>query len=697
MLSIELNIPELRGLYIEDFYIEIDIYKNLRCKLLVKSTNYEVGDIVSILKMYSKITIILNGVYLLYVTPGSARVEDEERLEIQFFGHIANLYKEYGYYAPNGNGLVDFTIIDPNTQQAVGCFPIILLNDILKNTDFKIAYAPSITNDGRIDTDNRIFIRGEWLNKAEWVYEIAKNCFFYEFVQTDSANAITGSIVPDFITAHRDNANSGALVDCCNVMFDAAGNITIGVAGCQYIGNNCWKKLITNITPYVLSQDDTVFNFVEFDNAVVLGSEPGDDSKKRTYLAKPLTLEMHEVFANDFNRENYEFTGLSKAQDDYVWQIVDDQYNQYLECEMWRSGSKNFRVYDFATIKNLICKFGPINTFSVDIANTDSAEPQTPTLEGYTTILGPQQRYRAGMFIGGDEYNKKWEDGDYSNYWMRGYFFFLEQVNENGVEKVYMRLRSGMNMFPIADSGTNTMHPALDLGDLIEVRDYQIMSSMLPEGSRLCDGFRLSLTITPEYSNDRIVALTFRMSATRRPTREVTEAVSRVSTTDVKRYLSKHNGRVGLYTAGHLNNFIYEGVDAMEDEPFVTRIKFDNFQITTQSESLYGQVNKPIIMNRDRSVNVNEQGQLVALALYNQRNNQKDIKVKVNPSLFFERGIVPGQWVQIDYPHDFAGEYRICTINIGPDEVELCLNHSDMRYVDQMDGVKKYLDALDSF
>jgi len=156
------------------------------------------------------------------------------------------------------------------------------------------------------------------------------------------------------------------------------------------------------------------------------------------------------------------------------------------------------------------------------------------------------------------------------------------------------------------------------------------------------------------------------------------------------------SGRVGLFTWARYPNEVAgeEDLDTIE-YPFI--VKFDDFIIKCQSETLYGQVNKPIIMHRDRAINNNTTGVCVAQALLETKNRDKDIKVKVDPLIFYERAIVPGQWVSINYPKSIAGEYRVCGININSEEVEFCLNHSDIKFIDQIDGIRKLIDVLDSF
>lgn len=886
MFSVKVGIPQLDDLYIEDHEFVIDIYKNLQVKLLVKSSNYSCEEIVDIMKMYDKFPIILNNVTSFMVTPGYARIEDDDKLEIQFYGYVANLYKKYGYFTENGNGTIDYTIIDDATGKAVGVSAIDLASRVLMGTNFNLTYAPAVDKNGMVKMENKIYVRGEWLSRAEWMYEIAKNCFYYEYVGPDIK--INGQTYkPDFTTDNSNDldANNGKLIDCCNVLYDDNGNISIGIAGCEYLGDNNWRKITTDITDFVLTPNDTVYNFIEYDNAVVQGGELSDREKKRTYLAKPIKLDSHEVFSNAFNKENYEFDGLSKKES---WTLQSDGSNSYLQCESFRSGDCNFVVYDFATLDGLVSNFDESNIFQVNLADMSGGIPPWPAKEAHRCFLQYQTR-RMGLFFNlqypyPDYFDDK-DENEREHQMMDGYFFYLEMVTHPetvGYETslhvpkdlARVMIHELLHTVPGLESSDNLhrsdgfwnwmiMHgspyapytndrygcadtnelldyfykylmeqittpqprtivhinipmdlitaatqyiPAdkfiisqtagvLDDTYIIKTLNHDVTSSTVPWATfedtivisphdmagttwncggiafgRRCsvpvtladyevtdtslqfNGFvheyflvlattlnmyaatdddydiypikkededkrilirrrfefdesmldvphTIKLEVVPEVADNvrkTIQKLTFKANVWK--TSNPDTVVSYEKTFHMSDYTQPQykSGRVGLFTWARYPNEVAgeEDLDTVE-HPFI--VKFDDFIIKCQSETLYGQVNKPIIMHRDRAINNNTTGVCVAQALLETKNRDKDIKVKVDPLIFYERTIVPGQWVSINYPKSIAGEYRVCGININPEEVEFCLNHSDIKFIDQFDGIRKLIDVLDSF
>lgn len=882
MFNVKIGIPQLEDLYVEDHQFSIDIYKNIQIKLLVKSPNYGCDEIVDIMKMYDKFPIILNNVTSFMVTPGYARIQDDDKLEIQFYGYIANLFKKYGYFTENGNGTIDYTIIDEVTGKAVGVSAIDLASRVLLGTNFNLAYAPSIDRNNMINMENKIYVRGEWLSRAEWMYEIAKNCFYYEYV--GPTITINGQeYTPDFTTDTGDY--NGKLVDCCNVLYDNNGNITIGIAGCEYLGDNNWRKITTDITDFVLTPNDTVFNFIEYDNAVVQGGELSDREKKRTYLAKPIKLDSHEVFSNSFNKENYEFNGLSSRG---CWTLQTDGSNSYLQCDSFRSGDRNFVVYDFATVEGLVSNFDESNIFQVNLADMSGAMTPWPAQEADRCFLQHQTRRMGTFFNLQYPYPAYFDDKDETereHQMMDGYFFYIEafttplstgytppkhvpkdlarlMIHEmlhtvQGLESSDNLHRSDgfwnwmiMHGSPYAPY-TNDRYGCADTNELldyfykylmeqittpqprtivhinipmdlitaaaqyipadkfiisqtagvlddtyiIKTLNHDVTSSTVPwatfedtivmsphdmagttwncggiASGRRCSvpvtladydaidtslqffGYKheyflvlatslnmyaatdtdydiypmkfqdeekrilfrkrfefhdsvfdvphtIRLEIVPEYAPNfkkTIQKLTFKSSVW--VTDDPSIKVNHEQTVHMSDYSKPQyeSGKVGLFTWARYPNEVAgeEDMDTIE-HPF--KVKFDDFIIKCQSETLYGQVNKPIIMHRDRSINNNTQGVCVAQSLLETKNIDKDIKIKVDPMIFYEKAIVPGQWVSINYPKSIAGEYRVCGINIDPDEVEFCLNHSDVKFIDQFDGIRKLIDVLDSF
>jgi len=707
MFSVKFNIPILNELYIEDFLFEIDIYKNLRAKIIVNSTNFDYDEIVSVMKQYDMLPIILNGVASFPVTPGYASINEGDNLEVQLFGHVANLFKKYGYYTENGNGLIDYTV-ENEEENTIGISPIVLALDVLKGTNFNLQYAPSVDSNNNINPNNRIYIRGEWLSRAEWMYEIAKNCYFYEYVGPEiNVNGMT--YMPDFTTdtnvresTDTVSENAGALIDCCNVMYDDVGNIIIGVAGCKYLGNNLWKKITTNITDFILSPRDTTFNFIEYENAVVQGSEIDDNKLKRTYLAHPIQLDMNEMFKTTFNVKNYTFEGLTSGD---PWTLLNDGINPYLQCDTFRTGECNYINYDFATIVGLITHFGDSNMFQIDIADMSGGWGPWPAQEADRLYLGYQTR-RAGIFchLQYPYYENNTTAEPREKDLMEGYYFFLQQdirpTTINGTEfvgqtyELYLCVYSRLNMIDEKDDLKD--YQSYNADEVAE-NDYIIMRERVTLNQEFMHiPHTIKLVVTPVMENNLIQSIDFTASIWETSTPNVVQTkTATVYSTNWKQD-KWESGKAGLFTwTRAVNEGYIEGDPEAIEYPF--KVKFDNFIVHCLSDTLYGNVNKPIIMHRDKAINNNTQGVLVSQAMLGQQARDKDIKVQVDPLIFFDRGIIPGQWVQIDRPFALKGEHRVCSINITPDEVELCLNHSDMKYVDQIDGVKKLIDTLDSF
>ena len=701
MFSVGFTIPQLSELFVENFEISFDIYRNARASVLVKSDNCDNTEIVEILKAYDSIVLLLSDITPIYLTPGYAMEVDDEKLEIYLYGIVANLYKKHGYYTENGSGTIDYSTPIEDNPDATGVPAIWLTNEVIKGTNFRLLYAPSVDEYGKFRPDNRIYVRGEWLNRSEWLYEIAKKTYFYEYV--GDPIVVNGIIyMPDFTT---DNTNNGKLIDCCNVICDENNNIVIGIAGCQYLGNNLWKKRTSDITEYVLNKNDTVYNFIEYDNAVVQGVMPEDGETKRTYLAKPLTLSMHEVFNSNYNKTLYEFDGNSSISDN--WKINTDGIQDYIECTSYRSGDCNFVVYDFATLKNLITSTKEPSTFQIDIYDDSGGVPPWPAEIADAGILY-FQTHRAGLFFNLQyPYYEDKNSLERKKQFMDGYFVGLELITdpvsrtpegENNTyygmnHSLYLCVWGCMNMFDETETDYN--HYGYTLTTETERR---VARKLVATGADAAMSIQrtVKVSVTPIKINGIIQRLDFIVSTwpVEHPDLTVSESFSiSMSNWKAPKYLT---GKAGLFTWVRAPNDVAVG-DEMDGSPYDFKVRFDNFVMSCQSETLYGRVDKPIIMERDRTINNTIQGELAAKALFETRNRDRDIKIKVDPILFFEKGLELGQWVTISHPYSIKGEHRVCGINITPDEVELCLNHSDITNLDDFEGIRKYIDILDSF
>lgn len=698
MFTARFTIPQLSDLYVENFDISLDIYRNTRASVLTKSDNCDNSEIVEILGAYDSIVLLFNESKPIYLTPGYAMEVDDEKLEIYLYGVVANLFKKHGYYTENGSGTIDYSTIDELNPDINGIQPIWLANEVMKDTNFRLIYAPSVNEFNNMNIDNKIFVRGEWLNKSEWLYEIAKSTYFYEYVGDPIRN---GGItyMPDFTT---DISNNGKLIDCCNVICDENNNVTIGIAGCQYLGNNLWKKKTVDITEYVLNKNDTVFNFINFENAVVQGALKEDDEIKRTYLAEPLSLEMYEVFNANYNKKNYDFAGISSKSDN--WTINTDGINNYLECASFRSGDCNFVVYDFATLEGLIVNTQEASTFQVTIYDDSGGIPPWPAEYADASYLY-FQTHRAGMFF--DLQYPYFEDKSSEERvkpYMEGYFVGLELITdpvsrENDAytgmtNKLYLTVWGCLNMFDETETNyynygtTLTTETNRRLGRTLVATGNDAVMSI---------NRTVNVTLNPVTVNGVVQRIDFVATTWATDQPESTPTTMSFSVSMMNALAPKYfSGKAGLFTWARAPNEVAVGDDLDSREyPFIVR--FDNLLMSCKSETLYGNVNRPIIMQRDRTLNNNIQGVLAAKALLETQNRDKDIKVKIDPILFFDKGLELGQWVTIQHPYSIKGEHRICGINILPDEVELCLNHSDITNLDNFEGIRKYVDVLDSF
>lgn len=439
---------------IVDFDIKLGVYNIPFAEVTFVAKDIPIHDILAMLKRENQIDIIINGVYNISTIPIKAEIlDDNVSVKLTLSGYIADLYRSNGYYVRDGTGYIDYTrLVD---GEPVGIYAYSLMVDVLKHTHFGLRYAPAFDLNGNLYPESKIFVRGDWLTKPAWVYTVAANTFFSDNPDYDPDDINS----PEFVTDMQDPT---ALVDCCNVIAHPDNTISIGVAGCTHVyrdglPTNYWKKRIVDITDYITTTTETVFKFIDFDNAVVEGGS-GSGSTRDTYLANPIDVDYLESFNADYDMTKMNFYGSGSVVEDYTdekWTLSRSKNTHPNDPFLYlvSADSSSEQKEEFGEINGLWLRVEDGTTVSADVA------AETSVLYDYYNDSNAEIENHiynsaayTGLFMGYD--NPEYDPSLYP--YVNGYFFALYREKKADQSFVY-------TVIPIEGVDKDRLQEALDM------------------------------------------------------------------------------------------------------------------------------------------------------------------------------------------------------------------------------------------
>lgn len=420
---------------ITNYDIKLSIYSIPYAEITFVSNDIPIHDILAMLKRENQIEMIINGISIINMIPIQAEIlEDNVSIKLTLTGYLGDLFRSNGYYVKDGTGYVDYTRLIDGEQ--VGVYAYNLAVDVLKHTHFGLRYAPAYDSEGTLYPESKIYVRGDWLSRTAWMYTIAANCFFSDNIDYDPT--VPGS--PEFVTDMQD---SSALVDCCNVLLYKDNTVTIGVAGCQQvyadgIPTNYWRKKVVNLTDYITTRENTIFKFIDFDNAVVQGGS-GSGSSRDTYVANPISVNYLEPFNADFDLTRMDYFGSGSAVDDYAtekWSIAYGESNHPNDPFLWlvSADASNERKEEFARVSGLWMNIDSDTEVSVDLTSETDVQYDYFHDVNAPDVLHVVNPYSfTGLFMGYD--NPEYKPDDYPS--VNGYFFGLTRQKTDDAKQHY--------------------------------------------------------------------------------------------------------------------------------------------------------------------------------------------------------------------------------------------------------------------
>lgn len=675
---------------IVSYDIKLSIYAIPYASVTFFSENIPVNDLLAMLNRENQIELVINGVVTIAMIPLQAEIlADDVSIKLTMVGYIGDLYRSNGYYIKDGTGYIDYTRILDGMDEAIGVYAYDLVSDVLKHTHFGLRYAPAYDDRGNLLFDSRIFVRGDWLTRPAWVYTVAANTFFSDNPDYDPEDINS----PEFVT---DMTDSSAMVDCCNVITFPDNTITIGVAGCRHIyknglPTNYWKKNVVNITDYIVTKENTIFKFIDFKNAVVQGGS-GTGNSRDTYVANPINVNYMEPFNFDFNMDKLNFFGSGSAVEEYTedkWSIATDGQGHPNDpfLYMVSANTSDERKEEFAVIKGLWANIETGTTLSVDITSeTDIAHNyfQDPEAPDHMHIYEPYSFVGAFMGYKNPEYDVV------KNPIVKGYFFGLFKhvptantdgsPNFDSTKTAFMILRK----MPVkheesGDVYTNyTLEPVFyAIDDRLNKYDDTQVFNLKIYAERIDDGLKFTIEIRLRDHSEPIYS--YRYYDMDDP---------------INSEMVYFEGEMGVFSFANIIPELDSGLDKIAN-PMIA--KFDNLKVVCTSETLFGDLDKPVIFNKNKALNNAVQGKIIAKSTLAQQNIKKEITVSVDPTTIFDIKLEPGMWVDINAPAEIAGQHRIVSITMTPSEIKLNLNRDYLRFNEYIAGIEENINIIDSF
>lgn len=545
--------------------------------------------------------------------------------------HVIDLWRSFGYYMEGTNGYVD--------HSEDGIYADELLKKIVDGScasRFRVKYCPH----------QLIKIKGEWLSKTQWLYEIAKNLSFS--LNTNSTYSTSE------LMATADPAND-VIIDKMNVVISSNGDIYIMPLGSTIAGTDpnyvgYFTKRIHDITNYVWESTKTSVNMIDYTNAIVLDGS-GTGAARKNYLAKPISVE----YTNDFST-------LEKCQE--MSNIV---------CEPNYSGSVRALVNTTGSVMNVwgemlnpnyfipiyVNVYHPSLVLSIeDTATIKASVRHDGTLDGAADTSFWKE---VGFSFGG---------GNEAGNFQKMYRAVLKENRANATYSYFVKLYEGTTELASYTLTSGTEIDSLSSTNYLALRWYRVGG---------------------------VPIIKVWMSKTAMPNPDVDTPKITYSSTN----LTNDFGTIGLSSSG---GFTITSATAYYGK-IIPRIQayFGEFSVTGQSMSLWNgnSITKPVMLVRDRSITSKNEARAIAMNAYQNASTTKQIKVRVDPSVYMwgtvGNRIQLGQWVVLNGKGFYDGEYRVKTIELTQTMMILGLENNRVNFTDYVDTIRQQVNKADSF
>ncbi len=556
-------------------------------------------------------------------------VQDESMMDMTFQSHDVDLWRSYGYYIEGTNGYVDYS--------EDGIYADDLANKVVDSTcnqKFRIKYCPHVL----------IKIKGEWLSKTQWLYEIARNL---SFAINDNASYSTCEL-----KASEDS--SDVIIDHMNVVIEDNGDVFIMPSGSTIYGTNpnyegYFTKRITNITNYVWEATKVRCNMIDYENAVVLDGS-GVGANRKNYLAKPISVSYSNSFSN-LDRVK-ELSNII-CEPNYSGAVATGVSSTGAAMNIWASmANTNYHipVYVSAYHPSLVVSRDESVVIKASVANT-------AILDGATDTTYWKE---AGFSLGGGN-----ESGQF-NKMLR---VVLREERADTVYSYYIKIFRGAT--ELASTTLTT--------EINEVSDsnYLAVKWYLYYGIPRIDVW-VSNSAMPDTDVD-------------------TPNLQFVSEST----LTESFGIVGLHASA---GFTITSATAYYGKT-VPRVwaYFGEFSVDGESLSLWTDtaITKPVMLVRDKSITSKDEARNVAMSAYQNASTTKELTIRVDPDQYMwgstSNRIYIGQWVTISGKGYYDGQYRVKTIEVKPSGMWLGLDNTKISFTDYVDSIRQQVNKNDSF
>jgi hypothetical protein len=556
-------------------------------------------------------------------------IQDETLMDMTFQSQDVDLWRSYGYYIEGTNGYVDYS--------EDGIYADVLANKVVDSTcnqKFRIKYCPHVL----------IKIKGEWLSKTQWLYEIARNL---SFAINDNSSYLSCEL-----KATEDS--SDVIIDHMNVVIEDNGDIFIMPSGSTIYGTNpnyegYFTKRITDITNYVWEATKVRCNMIDYDNAIVLDGS-GTGANRKNYLAKPISVSYNNTFSNlDKVRE------LSNiiCEPNYSGAVSYGVASTGAALNLWaQMANTNYHIPVYVSVyhPSLIVSRNDTVVFKASVSNTAVLDGATDTT--YWKEVG-------FSFGGGNEAGK-------FNKMLR---VVLREERASSTYSYYIKIFRGAT--ELASTTLTTEISSVSDANYLVVKWY------LYYGVPMVEVWVSNSTMPdPDVDTPKLQLLS-------------------------ESLLTEDFGIIGLHSSAGFtitSSTAYYGKTVPKIWSY-----FGSFSVDGQSLSLWTDtaITKPVMLVRDKSITSKDEARNVALSAYQNASTTKELLIRVDPEQYMwgstANRIYIGQWVSISGKGYYDGQYRVKTIEVRPTGMWLGLDNTKITFTDYVDGIRQQVNKNDSF
>lgn len=559
---------------------------------------------------------------------------NESTMELVFYHWIIDLWRKFGYYLQGTNGFIDYTEEGISARDLVN-----KIVDSSCNSKFRIKYCPDID----------IKIKGEWLPRHQWVYEVAR---LLTFALNDNSSYTQELMDSDSM--------SDVKVDHMNVVVENDGDIFIMPAGTVIEGSDpnyegYYMKRITDITDNIWEADKIHVSGIDYDNAIVLDGS-GTGAQRRNYLAKSIDISYTNSFTTSDKVKELSLLVAEPSFKGSVW---------YESTQSYLAGSGAMRLYMRIMNPNYkvdaVCgAFHPTLVINNNDCILKAQVMNTSLLAQVTDITYYKE---AGFCFGG---------GDNQPSFYKSYRACVKEEWTASAKNYYVKL-----YIDGTEVASSTLTASTDIDSLDGINNYLVV----------------------KWYNDGTTGLhTIKVFFSKSSMPDPSSATPKITYNTESNLVYTH-GAAGLYgLIGHT----VTGTTPMQNTPTLYAY-FNNLTITGETDSLWGEniITKPVIIIKDKSITTKSEARNVAITAYQNATNPKQLSIRVDPEVHMwgttANKINVGQWVLIDGKGYYDGEYRVMWIEVTPDKMLLGLNNTKYNFTDRMEQLRSQVDKIDSF